>query len=57
VDDIDMISKWLVEVENPFMEKALKWLDEDEQEQVAGEDVLEQLEEESQAPTLMPLPT
>jgi hypothetical protein len=33
LDNIDVLSKWRVEVEMPIMEEALAWLEEPEQQQ------------------------
>ena len=45
LDNIDVLSKWRVEVELPIMEEASAWLDEEQQQQQGQEDEEEQEEE------------
>ena len=46
LDNIDVLSKWRVEVELPIMEEAPAWLDEEQQQQ--GQEDEEEQEEEQE---------
>ena len=47
LDNIDVLSKWRVEVELPIMEEAPAWLDEEQQQQGQEEEEQEEEEEEN----------
>ena len=48
LDNIDVLSKWKVEVELPIMEEEPAWLDEEQQQQQQGQEDEEEQEEEQE---------